>query len=144
MQSKQTFSILFWIEKSRINNGEASLYARITVSGKRAEIATHRKVPVHGQNFESQILSSKTPGPKELNNYLAIVDEGQKHLEWFSLAEEDHAALNFGPVGKDLPGCQRITRICTFNDIRANHLQDNTNIYGMFSCSIDCTIDYVD
>ena len=73
MQSKQTFSILFWIEKSRINNGEASLYARITVSGKRAEIATHRKVPVHGWNSEAQILSSKTPGAKELNNYLAIV-----------------------------------------------------------------------
>ncbi len=73
MQSKQTFSILFWIEKSRINNGEASLYARITVSGKRAEIATHRKVPVRGWNSEAQILSSKTPGTKELNNYLAIV-----------------------------------------------------------------------
>jgi hypothetical protein len=24
-------------------------------------------------------------------------------LLWFSLAEQDHAALDFGPVGKDLP-----------------------------------------
>jgi integrase/recombinase XerD len=37
----QSFSILFWIEKSRIKNGKASIIARITVNGKRAEISTH-------------------------------------------------------------------------------------------------------
>ncbi len=66
MQSKQTFSILFWIEKSRINEGKASLYARITVSGRRSEISTHRKVSVHAWNSKAQILSSKTPEAKEL------------------------------------------------------------------------------
>ncbi|SEC70858.1 hypothetical protein SAMN05192540_3866 [Maribacter dokdonensis] len=36
MKTSSTFSILFWADFSRVKNNQASLYARITVNGKRA------------------------------------------------------------------------------------------------------------
>ena len=126
MQSKQTFSILFWIEKSRINNGEASLYARITVSGKRAEIATHRKVPVHVWNSESQILSSKTPGAKELNNYLAIVKA--KLLNCQRKLEARGMAITAESLKKEYSGVVQRPRM--FIEIVQQHNNDIKTLIG--------------
>jgi integrase len=69
----QTFSILFWIEKNRIKNGKASLIARITVNGKRAEISTHRKVSISEWNPEAQMVMAKSQEAKDINNHLAIM-----------------------------------------------------------------------
>lgn len=42
---RPSFSLLFWINKSKNSkNGEAPIYARITINGKRAEIATGEKI----------------------------------------------------------------------------------------------------
>jgi len=42
---RPSFSLLFWINKSKINkSGEVPIYARITINGKRAEIATGEKI----------------------------------------------------------------------------------------------------
>jgi site-specific recombinase XerD len=73
MTPKQTFSILFWLEKNRVKNGKASLIARITVNGKRAEISTHRKASILEWNPEAQIIISKSQEAKDINNHLAIM-----------------------------------------------------------------------
>ena len=73
MQAQSTFSILFWIEKSRLKNGKAPLSARITVDGKRAEISTHRKVSLLEWDTDAQMLVSKSQEAKDTNNYLAIM-----------------------------------------------------------------------
>ena len=44
MQSQTTFSLSFWVSASRKINNEVSVYARITVNGKRANISLQRKV----------------------------------------------------------------------------------------------------
>ncbi len=46
MKTKTTFTILFWADFSRTKENQASLYARITVNGKRATISLKRKVPI--------------------------------------------------------------------------------------------------
>lgn len=39
---RQTFSLLFWLKRAKLNKkGEAHIYIRITVNGKRAELSTH-------------------------------------------------------------------------------------------------------
>jgi len=50
MKTSTTFSILFWLKQSKAKNGEAPLYARITVNGKRAEISLKRKIKITNWN----------------------------------------------------------------------------------------------
>ncbi|MCB4800022.1 site-specific integrase [Neotamlana laminarinivorans] len=67
MQSHLTFTQSFWVSTSRIKNNEVSVYLRITVNGKRANISLHRKVDlslwdptkgrVKGNNHESRLLN---------------------------------------------------------------------------------------
>ena len=46
MESKRTFTIVFPTRKSRSNPKQLSIYARITVAGKRAEISLKRNIHV--------------------------------------------------------------------------------------------------
>ncbi len=70
MKAKSTFAIIFFTRKSRSNPEQLSIYVRITVAGKRAEISLKRNVHV------TQWDSSKTKGRgnsskiKILNAYL--------------------------------------------------------------------------
>jgi site-specific recombinase XerD len=66
----QTFSILFWIEKSREKNGKANLSARITVDGKRVEISAQRKVSIIEWDPDAQMVMSRTAEAKEINNHI--------------------------------------------------------------------------
>ncbi|MBN8836348.1 MAG: site-specific integrase [Sphingobacteriia bacterium] len=68
-----TFTILFWVKRNKIKNGKAPLYARVTVNGKRSEIAVHRDVPILQWDNTSQTLLGKTAEAKEINNHLAII-----------------------------------------------------------------------
>ena len=44
MQSQINFTSSFWINATRIKNNEVSVYGRITVNSKRANISLQRKV----------------------------------------------------------------------------------------------------
>ncbi|MEH6760475.1 MAG: site-specific integrase [Maribacter arcticus] len=70
MKTSSSFSILFWVNLSRTKNREASLYARITVNGKRAAISLNRKVLI--TNWDSDRNRAKGTGQKSriLNTYL--------------------------------------------------------------------------
>ncbi len=56
MKSKNTFTLIFFTRKSRSNPEQLSIYVRITVAGKRAEISLKRNVHV------AQWDSTKTKG----------------------------------------------------------------------------------
>ncbi|WP_396590209.1 site-specific integrase [Allomuricauda sp. R78024] len=56
MKSKSTFTLIFFTRKSRSNPKQLSIYVRITVAGKRAEISLKRNVHV------AQWDSTKTKG----------------------------------------------------------------------------------
>ncbi|WP_313791568.1 hypothetical protein [Allomuricauda sp. SCSIO 64092] len=46
MKAKSTFTIIFFTRKSRSDPKQLSIYARITVAGKRAEISLKRNVHI--------------------------------------------------------------------------------------------------
>ena len=73
MQSQSTFSLLFWVTTSRAKNNTVSVYARITVNGKRANISLQRKIVLS----EWDSVKGKARGNKQesrlLNRYLDLV-----------------------------------------------------------------------
>ncbi len=70
MKSKSTFTLIFFTRKSRSNPKQLSIYVRITVAGKRAEISLKRNV--HVAQWDS--IKTKGKGNTEkiriLNAYL--------------------------------------------------------------------------
>lgn len=73
MQHSSTFSILFWLQKSKLKNGKAPIMARVTVNGERKELSTNRQATPFEWSSEAQMLLLKTQEAKDLNNHLAIM-----------------------------------------------------------------------
>jgi site-specific recombinase XerD len=73
MSNISTFSILFWIKKSKTKSGKAPLFARVTINRQRTEISIHRKVSILEWNPECQLSTAKTQEGKALNADLAII-----------------------------------------------------------------------
>lgn len=77
MKTSSTFSILFWADFSRAKNEQASIYARITVNGKRATISLKRKVLVTDWDVHKNRARGTSQKSRILNSYL---DETYNHL----------------------------------------------------------------
>ena len=68
---QHTFSLLFWISKNKINkNGEAPIYARVTVNGKRAEIATGEKINPERWTAKLGCVKGNREDARTINNAL--------------------------------------------------------------------------
>ncbi|QCX39900.1 site-specific integrase [Aureibaculum algae] len=74
MKTSYTFSILFWLKLANAKNGKATLYARITVNGKRAELSLKRKVTISNWNPQKTRLKGTSDEAKLINNYLKQVN----------------------------------------------------------------------
>ncbi|WP_308990441.1 site-specific integrase [Mariniflexile litorale] len=74
MKTTTTFSILFWADFSRVKENQASIYARITVNGKRATISLKRKVPVTDWDAHKGRSRGTNQNTRILNNYLEEVN----------------------------------------------------------------------
>ncbi|MES2590202.1 MAG: site-specific integrase [Bacteroidota bacterium] len=72
MLTSQTVSILFWNNKSKIRNGKAPIYCRVSVYGKRVEIATGKFI--EPENWQSGKVTSKTEESKTINKYLILME----------------------------------------------------------------------
>lgn len=70
MQSQTTFSLSFWVSASRKINNEVSVYARITVNGKRANISLQRKVVVSEWDSNKGRARGSKQESRLLNRYL--------------------------------------------------------------------------
>ena len=73
MNKNQTFAILFRIDKTRIKNGKAPIWVRVTVDGKRLEMSTNRKVKLADWDTRFQLSAAKTQEANEINNHLSII-----------------------------------------------------------------------
>ena len=73
MKNTNTFSILFWLKQATAKNGQAPLYARITVNGKRAELSLKRKLLVSNWDANKNRLKGLSDETKIFNNYLEQV-----------------------------------------------------------------------
>lgn len=65
-----TFGIQFVIRKHRIKDGEAPIYARVTVNTERAEISIKKRIHVDNWNNGRGMAKGKTPEISRLNSYL--------------------------------------------------------------------------
>lgn len=89
MKSNQTFTILFWLYKSKIRNGKAPIYCRITVNGKRAQFSVKRSVCPTKWVSVAGTTNGKTPELKTINSYLNMVKgEIHKHYNRLLASEE--------------------------------------------------------
>ena len=72
---EKSLSILFYLRKSKKNkNGEAPIYQRITVDGKRCDIATHRfSTPDQWDNVSGRVTGTKEAS-KVINNHLSSLE----------------------------------------------------------------------
>lgn len=70
MRSTNTFSILFWADQKNATNGEALVYARITVNQKRANISLKRRVPIRLWNPKKNRSKGSSIEARQLNQYI--------------------------------------------------------------------------
>lgn len=70
MRTETTFTILFWINSSRVENNLAIIYARVTVNGKRVNISLKRKVDITSWNTGRQRVQGTSKIAREINQYL--------------------------------------------------------------------------
>ncbi|MAM19785.1 MAG: integrase [Gramella sp.] len=73
MKSRSTFSVLFWIKTSKDSNDSATLYARITVDGKRVNLSLKHEIPLHQWDARRSKVSGRSPEAREINEYIQHV-----------------------------------------------------------------------
>ena len=73
MQPLTNFNLLFWVNVSRAKKNQVSVYARITVNGKRANISLKRKVIVSEWNSNKGRARGTKQESRLLNRYLDTV-----------------------------------------------------------------------
>lgn len=70
MKIKITFIILFWLNVTKSKNGVASIYARVTVNGRRAEISLKRSCPVDSWDYDAHRIKGRKAEKTTINAYL--------------------------------------------------------------------------
>lgn len=74
MKTTSTLGILFWADLARVKDSQASIYARITVKGKRATLSLKRKVHVSDWDAHRGRARGTNQNARTLNNYLEEVN----------------------------------------------------------------------
>ncbi|MEK6478327.1 site-specific integrase [Catalinimonas sp. 4WD22] len=68
---KYSLSILFWLNKAKVNSsGLAPIYARVTVNGKRTEIATGERVLAEKWNSKTGSVKGNKEESRRINSHL--------------------------------------------------------------------------
>src|SRR5690606_35356550 len=70
MRSSSTFSILFWINTNRTTNNQSTIFARITVNGRRVNLSLKQKIDVDQWDAKRQKAKGNTVSAREINYYL--------------------------------------------------------------------------
>lgn len=73
MKTTNTFGIVFYLKKCKAKEGKAPIYVRITVDGKRCDIAIKQNIDISNWNHGKGMPSGKSDGIKALNIHLEQV-----------------------------------------------------------------------
>lgn len=94
MNLNQTFNILFWIHRSRIDKkGLAPIWLRITIDGRRAECSTSRRIAPENWNSSLGQAKPECQDGAALNEYLlATKAEIAKHYN-ILLSTKDYVTV---------------------------------------------------
>lgn len=81
MNFNQTFSILFWLNRSKANSkGLIPIWVRITVDGRRAECSIQKQILPGLWDPQNNRAKGNSPEARSINNYLVMVQaEITKH-----------------------------------------------------------------
>jgi integrase len=81
MNLNQTFSILFWLNRSKANSkGLVPIWARITIDGKRAECSVKKQILSTLWDADKNRAKGNSDEARAINNYLVMVQaELTKH-----------------------------------------------------------------
>ncbi len=75
MRTNNTFTLIFFIRKSRSNTQKLSIYSRITVDSERSKISLKRNVSVYNWDSSKERTKGSTQNIRILNEYLDLVYE---------------------------------------------------------------------
>ena len=68
------FTVLFFLKKSKLlKNGEAPIYMRITINGKRAEVQIKRSIDVTKWNTQKECAIGREKKYQGINHYLDTI-----------------------------------------------------------------------
>ncbi|HUH46311.1 MAG TPA: site-specific integrase [Arenibacter sp.] len=73
MRSKNTFSVLFWIDQKRATGKKAIIYARVTVNKERVNISLKQKVSLKLWDTKMKKAKGSSVEARQINQYLAQV-----------------------------------------------------------------------
>ena len=84
MKHKQTFAILIWAYRGKQKQNEATLYARVTVNGKRAEVSLSKKIDVTRWDEDACMMKGKSPETLDVNEFIDLV-KGELRQRYYEL-----------------------------------------------------------
>jgi integrase/recombinase XerD len=70
MKTSSTFGIVYYLRKYKVRDGKAPIYARITVDGKRTDLALKRYIEIGNWNGAKGMAKGKSEEIRVLNTYL--------------------------------------------------------------------------
>jgi len=70
MRTSNSFKILIWINRSRLKNNEAEIFARITVNQKRANISLNKKVELSNWDAARGCVKGNSEKSRLVNRYI--------------------------------------------------------------------------
>ncbi|PSL44227.1 site-specific recombinase XerD [Chitinophaga niastensis] len=68
-----SFSVLFWLNKSRSKNNKPAIYLRLSVDGKRAELSTYQYVTPALWNASAQCVKGNSEEAQAINRQLVTL-----------------------------------------------------------------------
>src|SRR5690606_34322886 len=84
---KQTFSILIWAYRRKSTDKEVTLYARVTVNGKRVEISLSKRIDAALWDEENSAVKNDSDEADEINEFLDIA-RGELRQYYYQLRSE--------------------------------------------------------
>ncbi|MEX2233622.1 MAG: Arm DNA-binding domain-containing protein [Cyclobacteriaceae bacterium] len=91
MNFSQTVSILFWLNRSKVNNKSlVPIWVRITEDGKRAECSIQKQILPGLWAAKHNKAKGNSPEARSINHYLVMVQvETTKHYSILSTKDVD-------------------------------------------------------
>ncbi|MFN3849646.1 MAG: site-specific integrase [Spirosomataceae bacterium] len=80
MKANQNLSILFWLNTSKIHEGKAPIYVRLTIEGRRTQFSLGRKIEPERWIPKAGIVKGSNEEARTINSYINLVKgDLQKH-----------------------------------------------------------------
>ena len=73
MKVNHTFSINYWLYRSKAKNGKAPIYCRITMNGQRIEMSVKRSIEPSKWIVGAGMVKGVSEEARTINNYLDAI-----------------------------------------------------------------------